>query len=99
MGKLENKIAIVTGGSRGIGRAIAEAYVQEGAKVIITANRNIGGELESAASEMDCTPVQADVTKLSDVQRVVNLAISEFGKIDILVNNAARGMRFINENF
>jgi len=96
--RLKNKIAIVTGGGRGLGKAIAIAYADEGAKVIVTAAIQ-KKEIEETASEINGKAIQADITKQEDVENLVNLVIKEFGRIDILVNNAARGMRFVNESF
>ena len=96
--KLEGKVAIVTGGGRGIGRAIASAYSQEGAKVVVVAARQ-KAEIEEVAARIAGTALVADVSKPADVQRLVETVILKLGKIDILINNAARGMRFINEDF
>lgn len=96
--KLKDKIAIVTGGGRGIGRAIAEAFAHEGAKVIVTAARQ-RDEIERVASKIGGRAILADVSNRNDVQQLIDSMVSDFGKIDILVNNAARGMKFINENF
>ncbi len=96
--KLKNKVALITGGSRGIGKAIAQAYVNEGANVIITSALN-KNELENTANEINAIPILADITKKDNVENLVNEILKRFGKIDILVNNAARGMKFINENF
>jgi hypothetical protein len=96
--KLKSKIAIVTGGGRGIGRAIAEAYAREGAKVVVTAARQ-KAEIEEVASRVNGVALVADVSKSDDVRLLVDSVLSRFGKIDILVNNAARGMRFVSESF
>ena len=96
--KLKNKIAIVTGGGRGIGKAIAQAYAREGAKVIVTAAK-LKKEIDETAADINGKAVLADITNPDDVQKLVDTVISEFGRIDILVNNAARGMRFVNESF
>ena len=96
--KLNDRIAIVTGGGRGIGKAIAEAFAREGAKVVVTAARQ-RNEVESVASKIGGTAVLADVSKKDDVEKLVDTVVSRFGRIDILVNNAARGMRFVNESF
>lgn len=87
--RLQNKVAIVTGGSRGIGKAIAVAFVGEGASVVI-AGRHIE-KLELAAAEIGagCLPVAADVSKAQDVEKLVSAAIGRFKRIDVLVNNAA----------
>ena len=96
--KLQGKIAIVTGGGRGIGRAIAEAYANNGAKVVVTAAIQ-KDEIDEAALKINGKAFLADITKPGDVQKLVDTVIAEFGRIDILVNNAARGMRFVNESF
>ena len=96
--KLKDKVAIVTGGGRGIGKAIARAFAQEGAKVVVTAARQ-RNEIEQVASKIGGTAVLANVSNKDDVQKLVDSVISDFGRIDILVNNAARGMKFVNESF
>ena len=96
--KLKDKVAIVTGGGRGIGKAIAEAFAREGANVVVTAARQ-RNEIEQVASKIGGTAVLADVSNKDDVQKLVDSVVSDFGRIDILVNNAARGMKFVNESF
>jgi NAD(P)-dependent dehydrogenase (short-subunit alcohol dehydrogenase family) len=98
VGKLHGKVAIVSGGGRGIGRAIAEAYAENGAKVVVTAALQ-KEEIEETALKIDGKSILADITKPEDVRKLVDAVIAEFGRIDILVNNAARGMRFVNESF
>jgi len=100
---LRDRVAIVTGGGRGIGRSIALAYAHAGADVVISAARN-AGEAEAVAALGESLPgsiqaVQADVTVAGDVERLVARALDISGRIDVLVNNAARGMRFVNERF
>ena len=100
---LRDRVAIVTGGGRGIGRAIALGYAGAGADVVISAARNVR-EAEAVAALADALPgsidaVQADVTDQGDVERLVGHALEIRGRIDVLVNNAARGMRFVNERF
>jgi NAD(P)-dependent dehydrogenase (short-subunit alcohol dehydrogenase family) len=87
--RLSGKVAIITGGGSGIGKAIAMAFVREGATVVI-AGRD-GKKLEAAARAIggDCLPVGTDVSKTSDVQKLVDAALGKFHAINILVNNAA----------
>jgi 3-oxoacyl-[acyl-carrier protein] reductase len=83
--KLKNKVAIVTGGGRGIGKAIAEAFALEGAKVIVTAARR-RDEIEQTALKIDGTAIPADISDKEDVQKLTDSVMSDFGRIDILVN-------------
>ena len=96
--KLKDRVAIVTGGGRGIGRAIAEALAAEGARVVVTAARE-QREIEAVAAKIGGAAVLADVSSRDAVQRLVDAVLSQFGRIDILVNNAARGMKFVNASF
>ena len=90
--RLNNKIALVTGSSQGIGRAIAVRFAQEGADVVINYNRGAKGA-EEALAEIEAAGrrgliVQADLSKVADIQRLVNTAVEHFGRLDVLVNNA-----------
>lgn len=99
---LSGRVAIVTGGGRGIGRAIALGYAQAGADVVISVARNLAEAEEVAAAATEpgsIRAVRADVTVPTDIDRVVESALAINGRIDVLVNNAARGMRFVNERF
>ncbi|MDZ4256669.1 MAG: 3-oxoacyl-ACP reductase family protein, partial [archaeon] len=83
---------IVTGSSRGIGRAIAVAFAKEGAKVVINFSKS-SGEAQDVLNEIktlgaEAISVQCDVSNEKQVEKMVEQAINEFGKIDILVNNA-----------
>jgi NAD(P)-dependent dehydrogenase (short-subunit alcohol dehydrogenase family) len=91
---LQGKVAIVTGASRGIGEAIARAFVREGAKVVLAA-RKIEG-LETVASSLNgrALAVAAHTGKEEDCERLVSSAVEKFGKVDILVNNAAANPYF-----
>lgn len=88
---LTNKVAIVTGGSKGIGKSIALGFAQAGASLVLVA-RN-ATELEAAASEITsrggkALAVPTDVTKSAQVSEMVQRAVKEFGRVDILVNCA-----------
>ncbi len=90
---LEGKVAIVTGGKRGIGRAIALAFAEAGTDVAVCTRVVEGGELAAVAEEIRklgrrSLAVQTDVTKKSEVDNLVKRVLDEFGVIDILVNNA-----------
>jgi len=92
--QLEEKVALVTGGSEGIGRATALAFAQHGARVVIAARRPevlaaTAQELRKAGARV--LPVAADVTIAADVERLIHATVSEFGGLDILVNNAGTG--------
>ena len=90
---LEGKVAIVTGGSRGIGRAIALAFAEAGADLVVSSRNRRPPELEKVAEEVralgrKALAVPAHVGKREDVENLVQKSIREFGRIDILVNNA-----------
>jgi NAD(P)-dependent dehydrogenase (short-subunit alcohol dehydrogenase family) len=87
-GKLEGKIAVVTGGSSGIGLAIARKFVAEGAHVFITGRR--AAELDKAVSAIgkNVTAVQGDVANLADLDRLYDVVKREKGHLDIVVANA-----------
>lgn len=89
---LEGKVALVTGASRGIGRAIALLLAERGAKVVVNYAGNRAAAEEVVAKirgmEGEAVAVQGDVAKLEDAEKIVNTAIETFGRLDILVNNA-----------
>ena len=90
---LTNKVAIVTGSSRGIGRAIAQRLGQEGAKVVVTYMNN-NEQAEEVVSKIqlsgaEAIAIQVDVRKIADVRRLFQKTIEHYGKVDILINNAA----------
>jgi len=89
---LEGKVAIVTGGSKGIGREIGLVFAEAGADVVVS-SRGLDSSLEDVAEEIRTLgrrslAVPADIRKKSDVERLVQRTVDEFGVIDILVNNA-----------
>ena len=90
--RLKDKIALVTGSSRGVGRAVALGFAKEGAKVVInyTSNENAANEVVDAIQSMgsEAIAVKADVAKKKDAEGLVGAAVETFGKVDILVNNA-----------
>lgn len=89
---LENKVAIITGASGGLGRAQALEYVKEGASVVINDVQEEGlKETQKMIEELDgkVLSVIADISKKEDVQRMVKEALDKFGRVDICVNNAA----------
>ncbi len=87
MKQLQDKVAVVTGGAGGIGKAIAAGYVREGAKVVIA---DISLELAKAtAAEIGAEAMSLNVTDLASISALVKNTVAAFGSIDILVNNAA----------
>jgi 3-oxoacyl-[acyl-carrier protein] reductase/pyridoxal 4-dehydrogenase len=85
--KLENRVAIVTGGAQGIGRAIAEKLHDEGAAVaVVDLNADGAGEV---ASRLDGLAIQADISSEQDAERMASETLERYGKIDVLVNAAA----------
>lgn len=91
--RFENKVAIVTGGASGFGRGIVESYIKEGAKVLIAdidieSSDELAGKLGNNAMAL-----KVDVTKTLDIEKMVKEAVLKFSKIDILVQNAAIGMK------
>jgi len=92
MSQLKHKVAIVTGGSRGIGQSIAEVFAREGATVIICGRKQdtleqVAAGIKGVAGRV--VPMACHVGKLEELQRLVDSTVRDFGQIDILVNNAA----------
>jgi len=89
--RLDSTVAVVTGGSRGIGRAIAAALVAKGARVVITGRDQ--RHLDDAAGQLGDAvyAVRGDVAKPDDAARAVDAAVERFGGLDVLVNNAGIG--------
>jgi 3-oxoacyl-[acyl-carrier protein] reductase len=89
---LQDKIAVVTGSSRGVGRAVALAFAEHGAKVVVNysssaqAAEEVVNQIKSMGS--DAIAVKADVAQKTEAQRLVDSAVDAYGRVDILVNNA-----------
>lgn len=102
---LHGKVAIVTGGGRGLGRAMVLGLARAGAQVVATAARE-RAEIERVAADAraatgrDCVlPLVADVTREADCRSAVETAVARFGGLQIVVNNAGRGMKYVSETF
>ncbi|SMP41941.1 SDR family NAD(P)-dependent oxidoreductase [Anoxynatronum buryatiense] len=94
MKRLQNKIAIITGGNSGIGLATARLFCDEGAKVVIAGrraanNQQVIDKIRAAGGEISA--VQADVSDMEDCKKIIKATIQQHGRIDILVNNAGIG--------
>jgi len=92
----QNKVVLVTGGSSGLGRIIAESFGRAGARLAIAALEE--ADVRQAAGEMQNTGIEtvaicADITKQQDVERMTTETVSHYGQLDVLVNNAGRSMR------
>ena len=87
---MKDKTVIVTGGAKGIGKAIAVRFAKEGANIVLnyrsTSPEAVKNEIE--AMGVKCLTVQADVSKFDEAQKLVDAAVAEFGGVDVLVNNA-----------
>ncbi len=86
MGLLESKIAVITGGGRGIGKATAQLFTNEGATVVIAEFDEVSGQ--STANELGAHFIKTDISNEESVNALFNFISSEFGQLDILVNNA-----------
>ena len=95
--RLKGKVCIITGATSGIGKSAAELFASEGAQVVFVGRRQErGAQLEAAirAAGGDATFVQADVSKVEDLKRIVETTIATYGRVDVLYNNAAVSERF-----
>ena len=88
MGLLDGKIAIITGGTSGIGAATAELFIAEGAKVVFTGRRKAEGEAIAKRIGSGATFIQADATSEADWERVIRATLDQHGRLDALFNNA-----------
>ncbi len=97
VGKLDSKVAVITGSTRGIGKAIAEAYVNEGAKVVITSrNREHVEKTLSDFPQGSAIGQVCDVSDYSDVEKLVETTVGAFGVLDLFINNAGITDTFYN---
>ena len=104
MNNSNNKVVIVTGGGTGIGRAITEKFVENGAQVLIVGRRKDPLEELAQRYPTKIRILQADITKAEDRKTIVHSTFNHFGKIDVLVNNAGVGLfgniqEITDENF
>jgi 3-oxoacyl-[acyl-carrier protein] reductase len=98
-------VAVVTGGASGLGRAMAIGLARAGARVVVTASHSrdeleqLAREVERELGEARIVSLIADVTKETDCRRAVEETRVKFGRLDVLVNNAGRGMKYVQESF
>lgn len=84
--EIRDKVVVITGASKGLGRALAQLFCKEGCRVIASSNDKEG--IESIAREIGATPFTADVSRREDILNLANFALQKFGAIDIWINNA-----------
>ncbi len=97
MGRLDEKVAVITGSTRGIGKAIAHEFVRQGAKVVITSSSN--GNVQAAVAEFppgSAFGCVCDVVSAADMERLIDAATKRFGRIDCFINNAGISDPFMN---
>src|SRR6185503_4596793 len=93
---IKDKVVIVTGASSGIGEATARQFAREGAKVVLAARRvdrlqALAQEIAAMGTGAEAFVVQADLSKLEDIQSLIKQTLDKYGRIDVLVNNAGFG--------
>ena len=104
-GSLAGRIVLITGGSRGLGREMAMALAKAGARLVITGGSETPQLAQTAADlrhfvgDEHVLPIVADVTDEAATLNTIDACVAKFGRIDVLVNNAGRGMRLISETF
>lgn len=94
--ELKNKVIVITGGSEGLGRTLAQYFYNEGSKVIISARKK--EELEKSAKEIGIDYFVADVTKEDEMEKLAEYAVQKYGTLDIWVNNAGVLYSFLPED-
>jgi 3-oxoacyl-[acyl-carrier protein] reductase len=85
-GRIDGKVAIIVGAARGIGRGIAERFLEEGARLVLADNEEEAGR--ATAAQLDVPFVQVDISKMTDAETVVRTATESHGRLDIIVQNA-----------
>ncbi|MFV0267590.1 MAG: SDR family oxidoreductase [Draconibacterium sp.] len=96
---MQRKVVVITGASSGIGKALAEKFAEKGFNLVLAARRIDRLEaLKEKLSKVDVLPVKTDVTLPEDCKNLIDQAVSKFGKIDVLINNAGISMRAIFED-
>lgn len=93
MGRLQDKVAVVTGGTSGIGASTAELFVAEGAKVVIAGRRQEEGKALAEALGAAASFIRTDVSREADVRSMIDHALEHFGRLDCLFNNAGTASR------
>jgi len=93
--RLQGKTAMVTGGASGFGRGIAETFGREGANVVILDLNQAGAQEVASSISNHALAIEGDVTKKSDIERAVSQTVEQFGRLDIVVNNA--GWTHVNQ--
>src|SRR5258707_1236 len=103
--QIPGHVAVVTGGGRGLGRAMVLGLAQAGIHVVATAARErseiaaVAEEVRRSCGESRVLALVADVTQENDCAAVVDAVVKRFGRLDILVNNAGRGMKYVSNDF
>ncbi|MFW9864070.1 MAG: SDR family NAD(P)-dependent oxidoreductase [Candidatus Thorarchaeota archaeon] len=91
MGKLDDRVAVITGGASGIGKAIAELFVKEGSRVVVSDIQDEQGQKLAKSLGEKATYIHADVSVENDVKGMIDYAMSTYGRLDCIVNNAGMG--------